>query len=589
MKTKFILISLFFCLCLSGIQIFFNLKTIEKDKSAYLIEQTQGYIDQFALLIESEKRELSQVANTLVLLAEDQKINQLSSYLSEKILSDYGFAIYLKQNDGTYNIYQKKILTNDNFVSSISSIQFEKTYSKLVSKIIPNSRNKFFLQSFFQSEGREFFIIVEKQIENFAQRLKFSNAISLFFTNPEQNLYLQFTGELKKSLFRKSLSQLKIDKSFSSRVTIKGIEYLYSANILPSLNGSLVGMIEYELLLSSFHELIINTIGLNIIFLGILILVVSLLSNKFVNPILQLKEQAVEISSGNFEKRTDIKSNDELGELSVSVNTMASKLVELIESEKDKIRLEKEVEIASSIQEKFFPPEDLLNTGSLEIFGLYRSASECGGDWWGLNQIDGKTIFMIGDATGHGVGAAFITATTYCLNKMLPALDIRDEKGEVSTNKILKEFNQVVFNLGGEICMTFFVGCFDPQTNVVTYSNASHNPPILCKPEHKRFKELEFLMDANGVRLGQRAKSEYISKSFKLEKGQQITLYSDGLTENPNRDGDVMGEVNLARHLIKNKDLNGKHLAEYLLDATKLNDESLALEDDVTFLHIKAL
>src|SRR5690606_15173135 len=105
---------------------------------------------------------------------------------------------------------------------------------------------------------------------------------------------------------------------------------------------------------------------------------------------------------GNFDLRLASASQDEIGALSQSFNVMSEKIRGLIQESMEKVRMEGELAIASTVQQTLIPPPDFKNE-NLEIRSHYQSASECGGDWWGFFGVGDRVAVFIADATGHGL------------------------------------------------------------------------------------------------------------------------------------------------------------------------------------------
>ena len=103
---------------------------------------------------------------------------------------------------------------------------------------------------------------------------------------------------------------------------------------------------------------------------------------------------------------------------------------------KEKARLEKELEVAQLVQASFFP-EDKIMTNAYELHSFYEPATECGGDWWGVIHLENKSIWMIADASGHGVPAALITAVANCCKENLNQLLAKDPDFIKDPNDVL--------------------------------------------------------------------------------------------------------------------------------------------------------
>ena len=260
------------------------------------------------------------------------------------------------------------------------------------------------------------------------------------------------------------------------------------------------------------------------------------------------------IAGGDFKTRVAVKSKDEIGVLADSFNFMAGRIVQLLEQEKDKVRMEQELKVAKLVQDSFFPANKLIS-GNLDIAAFYTPSSECGGDWWGMLRNGRKSLIMIGDATGHGVPAALITATAASCSITIQEMgkihpDLLD-----SPAQILKLLNKAVFGAAqGKILMTFFVCVVDPDNMTVTYSNASHNPPYLYKYDEKADpskKDLKALMEAVGYRLGHKPDSVYEDASMKISSDDMLVLFTDGFIECTSPEKEEYGNRKFIKSILK--------------------------------------
>jgi HAMP domain-containing protein len=229
--------------------------------------------------------------------------------------------------------------------------------------------------------------------------------------------------------------------------------------------------------------------------------------------------------------------------------------ISLLKETADKARLDKEIETARHVQENMFPPS-MVRAGGLEIQSFYTPASECGGDWWGYADLsDGQTLIAIGDATGHGLPAAMVTAAAKASCSVITALsELSHAKGQVglSPGEIMSCLNRAVYeSTAGKILMTFFLGILDSKTGRFQFSSASHDAVYLYRmpldetarraPEGSR-ERLDVLNVKRGSRLGQAAQAQYEVSEVTLKPGDLITLYTDGLTEGLNAQGKEYSE-----------------------------------------------
>ena len=101
--------------------------------------------------------------------------------------------------------------------------------------------------------------------------------------------------------------------------------------------------------------------------------------------------------------------------------------------------------------------------------------------------------------------------------------------------------------------MTFFFATFDPETRILSYCNASHDPPYVFPYNNGdpiRKSHIEPLMDKTGKRLGEDPAAEYETVDVHLQDGDRIAFYTDGVTELNNNEGDMWGERKFLKTLL---------------------------------------
>jgi HAMP domain-containing protein len=128
-------------------------------------------------------------------------------------------------------------------------------------------------------------------------------------------------------------------------------------------------------------------------------------------PLKMLAWKVDQIARGDLRARVDVTSSDEIGVLGENFNVMADRLAILLEETREKATLEKELEVARTIQDTLVPPNEPVDCGPFNFAGYFQPASQCGGDWWTYHTLkNNRLLLVIGDVTGHGVPAAMITA-----------------------------------------------------------------------------------------------------------------------------------------------------------------------------------
>ena len=271
--------------------------------------------------------------------------------------------------------------------------------------------------------------------------------------------------------------------------------------------------------------------------LGVILAIIQGLG--FSKPLERLASRATEIAAGDLESRVEIRSRDEIGALATSFNHMADQLVILLQETAEKATIEKELEVARTIQETLVPGPEPVEHRGLRFAGFFQPASHCGGDWWTYQILDdGKLLLVIGDVTGHGVPSAMITATAKS------ACDVASNvyRARLGPAALLSIMNEAILaSARRKFVMTCFASIYDPENRSLTFANAGHNFPYLYRASSAERGGFTSLM-ARGNRLGDVADSRYEERRIALEAGDMLIWYTDGIVECQGTGGDEYGE-----------------------------------------------
>jgi phosphoserine phosphatase RsbU/P len=209
--------------------------------------------------------------------------------------------------------------------------------------------------------------------------------------------------------------------------------------------------------------------------------------------------------------------------------------------------LHREVEIGAEIQERLLPRQ-CPNIPGMAVAACYQNANRVSGDYYdfipanydriGSQSVDpnSKWGITIGDVMGKGVPAGLIMTMT---RGMLRAEVLNGN----SPAKILQNLNRVMYlDLeNSSRFLTLFYSEYDPKTQILTYSNAAHNPPLLWR------NGVLQPLDTLGVLIGLEPDSVYEEDRILLQSGDTILYYTDGLTDASNQNGQRFDEANLHR------------------------------------------
>jgi serine phosphatase RsbU (regulator of sigma subunit) len=243
---------------------------------------------------------------------------------------------------------------------------------------------------------------------------------------------------------------------------------------------------------------------------------------------------------------------------------------------RERERIEQELEVARRIQDASLPKE-VPELEGWEIAPFYQPAREVGGDFYDFHLLsEGRLGVVVGDATGKGVPAALVMAST---RSMLRALA---RASDYSPGEVLEQVNDLLVT---DIPPYMFVTCFycilDPKSASLTYANAAHDLPYLWHGG-----EAEELR-ARGMPLGLMPAMRYEEKEVVLDVGESALFYSDGLVEAHDPKGEMFGFPRL-RALVAEHAAEERSLGNFLLkELYTFVGEGWEQEDDITLLTLR--
>ena len=237
-------------------------------------------------------------------------------------------------------------------------------------------------------------------------------------------------------------------------------------------------------------------------------------------------------------------------------------------------RLEQEMRVATLIQQQFLPRE-LPQLPGWQVAAYYGPARAVGGDFYDFIPLpDGRIGIVVGDVTDKGVPAALIMARTQSvLRGEAPRL--------ISPSLVLARANEI---LRPEMPPRMFVTCLymvlDPATGQVVFANAGHNLPYV------RTAGGVIELRATGMPLGLLADMAYEEVGARLEPGQNVLLYSDGLVEAHDPAGDMFGFPRL-RQLMSGERVGTELIDGLLDDLHAFTGRGWDQEDDITLVALE--
>ena len=245
-----------------------------------------------------------------------------------------------------------------------------------------------------------------------------------------------------------------------------------------------------------------------------------------------------------------------------------------VNSEQEKVNTE--LNVARDIQISTLP-STFTTTKEVEIMAELKAAKEVGGDFYDYFELDDEHVaVLIGDVSGKGIPAAmFMMKTITCFKNFT--------KADKMPSEILKEVNKTIFE-GNEAQMfvTCFLAIINTKTGLMRFANAGHNPPIIGKNFNYRYLKCN-----TGFILGGMPDAFVSDEQLTLEKGESLTLYTDGVTEARNKSGAFYGEEQLLSFFNARDYTCLVELHHNLKDDIARFVDGADQSDDITFLTIK--
>lgn len=242
-------------------------------------------------------------------------------------------------------------------------------------------------------------------------------------------------------------------------------------------------------------------------------------------------------------------------------------------------RIQSELEISKKIHSSLLPGNlpDIQNTN---IYAKYLPSSEIGGDFYDFHSIEKKYLgVFIADVTGHGVPAALFASTV----KFSFSREIEFMK---EPSKLLANINSSLFEKIGNNLLSAAYLYLDMENRRLMYASCGHPPLLIWKKEEKDFIELK----PRGRLIGISREIVLHDTIYKLEKGDRVLFYTDGLIECEDSKGSQFGDKALLRFTTQNEDLDAEEFSNELVKKlTEYSSTPGKFNDDVTFIVIDIL
>jgi serine phosphatase RsbU (regulator of sigma subunit) len=198
-----------------------------------------------------------------------------------------------------------------------------------------------------------------------------------------------------------------------------------------------------------------------------------------------------------------------------------------------------------------------------------------GGDYYDFAVEDGRLLLALGDVSGKGTGAALLMTVLRAA--------VRGHWTEPSLADAVARINRTVCqNVPSSKYVTFFLAGLDPASGLLDFVNAGHNPPILVRKDGS----VETLSDG-GLVLGLFETVVYDGGRVEMRPGDTLVVYSDGVTETWDPDGEEFGEEGLVPFVVRSRALGAEALQNAILREIEGFEAGARATDDRTIVVLK--
>ncbi|HKO99376.1 MAG TPA: SpoIIE family protein phosphatase [Pyrinomonadaceae bacterium] len=259
-----------------------------------------------------------------------------------------------------------------------------------------------------------------------------------------------------------------------------------------------------------------------------------------------------------------------------SVAAIRVENAKLVEARFQQERLERELQLASEIQQRFQPAAPPIVAG-YELQGISFPCYEIGGDYYDfIQRDDGRLVIALGDVSGKGTAAALLMSSLHAAIHAQTGSHDSIVETISAVNKYLAE------NIPPNRFVTLFYAELDPESGAVSFLNAGHNPPLIVHAAGT----VEQLA-SGGLPLGIKADAEYREGRTTLQLGDVLVIYSDGVTEAASPNGEEFGPTRLYEVVSRNVDASAAGIRDRIESALTKFSQGTQAADDITLVICK--
>lgn len=248
----------------------------------------------------------------------------------------------------------------------------------------------------------------------------------------------------------------------------------------------------------------------------------------------------------------------------------------LVEARLQQERLERELQLAMEIQQRFQPTAPPVVAG-YEFQGISFPCYEIGGDYYDfIQRDDGRLVIALGDVSGKGTAAALLMSSLHA------AIHAQTGSHDTLVETISAVNRYLSDNIPSNRFVTLFYAELDPESGALSFLNAGHNPPLIVHSAGT----VEQLA-SGGLPLGIKADADYREGRTTMQLGDVLVIYSDGVTEAASPNGEEFGPTRLYEVVSRNVDASAAGIRDRIESALTKFSQGTQAADDITLVIVK--
>ncbi len=326
------------------------------------------------------------------------------------------------------------------------------------------------------------------------------------------------------------------------------------------------------------------------------------LNRTITQSIRDLYEATTAIDKGDLTHRIQVTRHDQLAALGRSFNSMAASLERLLEEQREKERLQNELEIAQEVQANLFPMSNV-SLPMLELHGACYPARTVSGDYYDFLVFGNSGLGLaLGDISGKGISAALLMATLHSAVRayrfaglelisagnaaLATSLDPRIGEAELECGELFEEPGKILALLNRHLYRstqpekyaTLFLAHYEGVQKRLVYSTGGHLPPLLLRADDTITR-----LDCGGTVVGLIDNMSYEQGTEQLYPGDILIAYSDGVTEPENEFGEF-GEERMVEVVRRHRHLPLDAISEQVMQSLRTWIGGQEQPDDITLV-----